>query len=131
MEAGVPGGLFGQVGPAILHVAQVMLIPRAHLLLRVAMVKREVMLLMQMVEVLLNFSVVGRQMVHSSCAGMGSSSHQGTGFLFRGNDAVGWRKPWGAVHGHPGAGANEQVSTDGTGVAKFFRARQALNYDIF
>lgn len=79
------------------------------------MVKRLVMLWVQMVDVLLDVSVVGRQMVHSSCTG-GSCPHQGSGFLLRGNDAVGWRKPWGAVHGHPGAGADEQVSTDGTRV---------------
>lgn len=117
MEAGVSGGLLGQVSAAILHVAQVtqvMLIPRAHLLLRVSVVKRLALLRMQMVELLLDVSAVGRQMVHSSCAGW--SGPQGSGFLLSSDDAVGRWKSRGAVHGHPRAGADEQVSANGTGV---------------
>lgn len=47
------------------------------------------------------------------------SSHKGSGFLLRANYAVGWeeaRDSRVAVHGHPGAGADKQVATDGAGI---------------
>lgn len=67
------------------------------------------------VVLLFDISVAGRQVVHSSHARWRVSS----GFLLRTNNAVGGREPRGgriAVHGYPGAGADEQVSTDGAGV---------------
>lgn len=75
-------------------------------------------MLLQVV-LLLEISVVGRQVVHSSHAGWGVSSHWDGGFLLRTNNAVVWGEARGgrvAVHGHPGAGADKQVATDGAGV---------------
>lgn len=128
MEGGVPGGLLAEVGPTVLNVgymSQLVLIPRAHLLLLCVMLYLVLLLIrlwMQMllqVVLLLEISVVGRQVVHSSHAGWRVSSHWGCGFLLRANNAVGWGEARGgriAVHGHPGAGADKQIATDGAGV---------------
>lgn len=126
MEGGVPGRLLAEVGPTVLnvgYVSQLVLIPRAHLLMLCVVLQLLLLLIllrMQMLQVvllllLLEISVVGRQVVHSRWV----SYHQGGGFLLRTNNAVGWGEARGgrvAVHGHPGAGADKQVATDGAGV---------------
>lgn len=55
------------------------------------------------------------------------SSHKGSGFLLRANNAVGlWEARGGgvAVHGHPGASTDEQVATDGAGVGNLTLAHR-------
>lgn len=127
MEGGVPGRLLAEVGPTVLNVgnvSQLVLIPRAHLLMLGVMLQLLLLLIllrMQMLQVvlLLEISVVGRQVVHCSQTMRWVTSHQGGGFLLRANNAVGRGEARGgrvAVHGHPGAGADEQVATDGAGV---------------
>lgn len=76
------------------------------------------LVLLQLV-LLLEISVVGRQVVHSSHTGWRVSSHWGCGFLLRANDAVGWGEARGGrvtVHGNPRTSADKQVATDGAGV---------------
>lgn len=71
------------------------------------------------VVLLFEIRVVGRQVVHSSHGVRRVSSTWGRGFLLRANNAVGWGEARGgrvAVHGHPGAGADKQIATDGAGV---------------
>lgn len=75
-------------------------------------------MLLQVV-LLLEISMVGRQVVHSSHIGWRVGSHWGCDFLLSANNAVGWGEARGSrvtVHGHPGAGADKQVATDWAGV---------------
>lgn len=127
MEGGVPGRLLTEVGPTVLNVgymSQLVLIPRAHLLMLCVMLQRLLLLIMLwmwmlQVVLLLEISMVGRQVVHSSHAWWWVTSHQGGSFLVRANDAVGRGEARGgrvAVHGDPGAGADKQVATDWAGV---------------
>ena len=126
MEGGVPGRLLAEVGTTVLNVgymSQLVLIPRAHLLLLCVMLYRLLLLILLMMQMqvvlLLEISVAGRQVVHSSHAGWRVSSHRGRGFLLRANNAVGWGEPRGggvAMHGDPGTCADKQIATDGAGV---------------
>lgn len=122
------GRLLAEVAPAVLEVGGVserVLTPAAHLLLLwVRPTAAAMLLLLQMLQllllVLLGVGVARRQVVHGRRSGRRVTPHQGGGSRLRGaDDAVG-RGESGrgrvAVHGDPGAGADEHVATDGAGV---------------